>query len=96
MKHPYIAGVDQGPFPLIRFAYVRKLTRTLADQLVRVFRIVSVMLNGFNHIAITPVREQSHCLGRCGSSSPVGAGWRGACCFAVEVYKPSTTLRTCL
>jgi len=31
-------------------SYVRNWTRTLACQLVRVFRIVRVMLNGIHHI----------------------------------------------
>ena len=40
-------------FRLPSFAYLEKWTRIAIDQPLRVFFIVSVMLNGFETIAIT-------------------------------------------
>ena len=66
--------------PACLFAYFWKLTRTAIDQPVRVFRIISVTLNGFCHIDHLQIRQQGRCLSR-EARLPGDANWFHARCF---------------
>ena len=67
-----------------RFVYLTKLTRTAIDQLARVFRTVSVMLNGKGHIDHLHVHRQGRCLGPGGPSSRMASTGAARSAFTDE------------